>query len=166
MYIYIPSLLHFLPTPSPYSIQVITEHRAELSCLCHTPGSCQLSILHMVVYLCQIESPNSSHPLFPPLCPHVPSLCLHLSIPSLEQKFLFSAIQLPVLAPTHKQLERHQSHPCNKEKPYKLKIDSFLESIRELELQINHHPLNVERQVPQGRKKTETCFLEQKLLEQ
>ena len=49
---------------------------------------------------------------------------------------------------------------------YKLKIDSFLESIRELELQINHHPLNVERQVPQGRKKTETCFLEQKLLEQ
>ena len=69
LYVHIyPLPLALPPPPSPYSIQVITEHRAELSCLYHTPGSCQLSILHMVVYLCQIEFPNSSS-LFPSLSP-------------------------------------------------------------------------------------------------
>ena len=32
----------------------------------------------MVVYICQRYSLNSSHPLLPPLCPQVPSLCLRL----------------------------------------------------------------------------------------
>ena len=40
--------------------------------------STELSVLHMVVYMCRCYSLNSSHPLLPPLCPHAHSLHLCL----------------------------------------------------------------------------------------
>lgn len=73
MYTFYPLLLGppFSPTPS---ILVTTEPRAESPVLCS--GSCQLSILHTAVYICQ--SPNSPHsPAPPPLYSHVYSLYLH-----------------------------------------------------------------------------------------
>ena len=41
----------------------------EQSSLCYTIGSHQLSILYIVVYICQSQSPNSSYPPFPPWYP-------------------------------------------------------------------------------------------------
>ena len=64
---------HF-PYPSP---QVITEHQAGLPVL-EEAGSHQLSVLHMAVCICQPQSPKSSHPPFPSLCPHACSLGLWL----------------------------------------------------------------------------------------
>lgn len=49
----------------------------------------------------------------------------------------FPIIQLPVSAPTC--FKSHHSHLYNKKKLFKLKINSFLKSVRELELQTNHH---------------------------
>ena len=49
-----------------------------LKSLCHTANSHLLSILHMLVYMFQCYSLNSSHPFLPPLCQQVCSLCLHL----------------------------------------------------------------------------------------
>ena len=37
-----------------------------------------LSILHMVMHICQSQSPSSSLPPLPPLCPHVGALHLHI----------------------------------------------------------------------------------------
>ena len=55
------------------------HHRAELSSLCCAAASCQLSILHMVMYMCGASfSLNSSHPLLPLLCQQVCSQCLCL----------------------------------------------------------------------------------------
>ena len=59
---------HLLPHPSPPGC-----HRAPgLSSLRHTANSHWLSILHLVMCMFQCNSPNSSHPLLPLLCP--PSL--------------------------------------------------------------------------------------------
>ena len=61
MYTYIPSLLDLPLTPTLIlSIQVITEHRAELLAL--SSRFSWLCVLHLVVYICQPQSPNSSHP--------------------------------------------------------------------------------------------------------
>ena len=52
------------------------------SSLCYTVGSHQLSILYILVYICQSQSPSSSHPPFPPWCPYVCSLhlCLYFCL--------------------------------------------------------------------------------------
>ena len=167
LYVHIHPLPLALP---PHSIPLFHLYRSsqstELSCLCHTPGSFLLAIYstHGSIFM----SNRISQFIPPSLSPSVSTRPISMSaslysFPGTKVSFF---IQLPVLAPTHKQLERHQSHPCNKEKLYTLKIDSFLESIRELQLQINHHPSNVERQVPQEERKLKPAFLAQKLLEQ
>ena len=52
----------------------------------YTAGSYQLSILYTLVYICQSQSPNSSHhhstPTFPSRCPYVGSLhlCLYFCL--------------------------------------------------------------------------------------
>ena len=52
MYTYIPSLLDF-PLPPPCQSQPSRSSQStELSSLCYTEASQQLSILHMVVYIC------------------------------------------------------------------------------------------------------------------
>ena len=55
-----------------------SQNWAELSSLCCTAGSHLLSILCMVVDLCETWSPHSSYPLLTPLHPHVRSLHLPL----------------------------------------------------------------------------------------
>ena len=48
------------------------------SSLCHSANIHQLSILHRVMFMLHCYSPNSSHPLLPPLSPQVCPLCLFL----------------------------------------------------------------------------------------
>ena len=72
---YIPSLLSLPP---------IHVHPTPLGCntaaswLPMPYSSFLLSIVHMVAYICQCYSCNSSHHLLPPLCPQAHSLHLHL----------------------------------------------------------------------------------------
>ena len=80
IYIYIPSILHLPPLPPSYPSR--SSQSARLGPLCYLATSHQLSILHMVVYICQCNFLNLSHPHLPPLCPQVPSL-LGSSIPFL-----------------------------------------------------------------------------------
>ena len=71
---YIPILLSLTPTPHPSR----SSQSPELSSLCYRAASHSLSVLHVVVYVCQCYSLCPSHPLLLLLCPHIPSLCLHL----------------------------------------------------------------------------------------
>ena len=78
-YIYIPSVLSLPPTPSQlYPSR--SSQSIELSPPCYIAASQGLSILHKVMYVFQRYSLNSSHPLLPPLCPQVRSLCLWLYV--------------------------------------------------------------------------------------
>ena len=78
VYIYISlsfwsSLPPFHPSGSPQS--------TELSSLCYTTGFHELSILHMVVYLCQFQFSNSSPTSVHPSSRHLhPSLSIHQHI--------------------------------------------------------------------------------------
>ena len=65
MYPHIPSLLRFPPTLPIPPLQVVTKHRADLP-LCYAAASHQLSILHLVVYLCQCYSLTSPQLPLPP----------------------------------------------------------------------------------------------------
>jgi len=66
-------LSNLLSHPTP-----IGCHRAPtLGSLHHTANFQRLSILHTVMYMFQCYSPKTSHPLLPPLCQKVCSLCLH-----------------------------------------------------------------------------------------
>ena len=66
-------LSSLLPHPTPLGC-----HRApNLGSLHHTENFQRLSILHTVMYMFQCYSPKTSHPLLPPLCQKVCSLCLH-----------------------------------------------------------------------------------------
>ena len=58
--IYIRISSAFLDFP-PFRLPQSTEQ----SPLCYTVGSLQLSVLYIAVYICQSQSPNSSHPLSP-----------------------------------------------------------------------------------------------------
>ena len=88
MYMYVYIYTHRLPLEPPTPIpplQVITEGQlGSLSCIA---TSHQLSILHMMVYMCQFYSLKSSHPLHPPLCPQVLSVCLHFCFFSVNSIF-------------------------------------------------------------------------------
>ena len=58
MYTYIPSFLSLPPSPPSHPSR--SSQSMELSSLCYTEASHQLSTLHMVVCLCQSYSLNSS----------------------------------------------------------------------------------------------------------
>ena len=75
IYIYLLSLLHLPPLPPSLSSR--SSHRTRLGSLCYTSTSYQLSILHVIVYICQCCFLNLSHPH---LCPQVCSL-LGSSVP-------------------------------------------------------------------------------------
>ena len=83
LFVYIhPSLLDRSPSIPIPPIQVITEHRAELLVLY---GSFPLlSVLHMVVYICQSSSPDLYPPPLPPPCADMSVLYLCVSILALE----------------------------------------------------------------------------------
>ena len=55
-----------------------SSQSTKVSFLYYPEASHQLSILHTVVHICQSQSPSSSLPPLPPLCPHVGSLHLHI----------------------------------------------------------------------------------------
>ena len=72
MYTYISSLLNLPPTSHPIPpLWVIAEHQVELPVLY---SNFLLSVLQMVMCVFQCYTLNSSHPLFPLLCPQVCSL--------------------------------------------------------------------------------------------
>ena len=62
----------------------------ELSALCYTAAFRSLSILHMVVYICQSYSLNLSlHTPPPSLCVHMLVLYVCVSIPALKTSLLY-----------------------------------------------------------------------------
>ena len=84
IYIYIYLLVYISPssrcppTPCPPSCLSRSSQSARLGSACYTAPSFQLSVLHVVVYVCQCYFLHSSHPLLPLLCPQVCSRCLCL----------------------------------------------------------------------------------------
>ena len=67
-----------LPPTQPASHISRSSQSTELSSLCYIAASHQLlqiSILHMVVYVCQFYSLDQSRPLLPPLCLQVSHIC-------------------------------------------------------------------------------------------
>ena len=77
-------LSQLLSHPSRWSLS------ARLGTLCCIAASHQLSVLHVIVYICQCYSLNLSHPLLPLLCPQVHSPCPHL--PSFPANSFISTI--------------------------------------------------------------------------
>ena len=77
MYAYIPSLLS-LP-PIAHHPALLGHHRAWGWAPCALHSSQQLSALHMVVYICQPQSPSSPHPF--PCCVFMSVLHICDSIP-------------------------------------------------------------------------------------
>ena len=65
------------PSPFPSHTSRLSQD-ARLCSLCHVAASHQLSVLHMIEYICQCYFFNWSFPLLPSLYPHVCSLRLHL----------------------------------------------------------------------------------------
>ena len=66
-YAYITSLLSLPSLPTTYPS--MSSQNSRLGSLCHTVTSHQLSILHMVVYVCRCYFLHSPHSFFPLLCP-------------------------------------------------------------------------------------------------
>ena len=66
MYTYIPSTLRPLPTPLQSHLSRSSQ-RTKLSSLCYIAASHQISVLYMVVYICQCYSLSSFHLPLPPL---------------------------------------------------------------------------------------------------
>ena len=88
MYTYIP-----ISPPSCASFSLSLSHPSrwsqstQLISLCYAAASHQLSILHLVVYICPCYSLTSSQRTLPTPCPQVHSLCLcHYSCPA--RKFI------------------------------------------------------------------------------
>ena len=57
----------YIPPPFFISFPFKSPQSTQQSSLCYTAGSHQLSISYILVYICQSQSLNSSHTLFPPL---------------------------------------------------------------------------------------------------
>ena len=70
--IHIPSLLSPPPTHPQYHPSRSSQN-TELSSRCYTAAPHQLSVLHLVVYICQWYSPDLSHISFP-YCVHMLTL--------------------------------------------------------------------------------------------
>ena len=68
--------------PSPYATP-LDHQNARLGSLCYVASSHQLSILHMVVYICLCYFLHLSHSLLPLLC-RKSILYIRVSIPSLQ----------------------------------------------------------------------------------
>ena len=64
--------------PLPYPIPLGYHRAPDLSSLHQTVNFHWYLILHMIMYMFQFYSLSLSHPLLPPLCPQVSSLCLCL----------------------------------------------------------------------------------------
>ena len=77
-YTHITSLLSLPPLPSSHTSR--SSQSAKLGSLCYTTTSHQLSLLYMIVYICQCYFLHLSHSFLPPLYPF--SNCV--SIPSLQ----------------------------------------------------------------------------------
>ena len=95
-YTYIPFLLSLPPTPPPpLALDLLTE--PQVDSLSHTAGSHQLSILCMVVCICQCCALNSSHLVLTPLCPEVSSLQTQRHLYSCSANTFISTIFLDPL---------------------------------------------------------------------
>ena len=89
------------PLP-PESPSHLPPHPTSLGChktlnlcsLCHTANSHWLSILHMVIYIFNCCSLNSSHHLLSLLCPQVCSFCLCFLCCAIMIKLLFHSPKL------------------------------------------------------------------------
>ena len=81
--------------PPPHSHPSRSSQSNELSYLCYTATSHWLSVLHMVVYICQCQSLSWFPPLLTLLCPQVHFLYLCLCLSSVG-KFI-SAIYINML---------------------------------------------------------------------
>ena len=77
-YTYVPSLLDL---PATFHTSRLSQS-PRLSSLYYTATSHQLSVLHMVIYICQCYSLSLSHPLLPPLCNNL--FFIWVSIPTLQ----------------------------------------------------------------------------------
>ena len=64
------SAIHIHPSTPP-----------SISFLFRSPQIIEQAPCAIVVYVCQSQSPNSCHPLFPPWYPYICSLCLSLFLP-------------------------------------------------------------------------------------
>ena len=65
---------------------------------CYTAASHQLSILHMIVYMCQFQSPNSSHSLLYPMSTSLFSMSASLFLPCKQvHLYHFSRFHIYVL---------------------------------------------------------------------
>ena len=85
MYTYIPiSPPSYMPLPPSLSHPSRWSQSTELTSLCYAAVSHQLSILHMVVYICQCYSLTSSQIIFPPLCVLKSILYVCVLIPALS----------------------------------------------------------------------------------
>ena len=84
---FIPFLLRLPPHQSGSS------QSTRLSALCYAAASYQLSILYMVIYICQCYCLSFPHSLLPLLCPQVHSL--HLCLYSCSANRFISTIFLP-----------------------------------------------------------------------
>ena len=62
----------------PTLLSAVTEHKVELPVLQAMSHYLSVNILHMVLYIFQCYSLSVTHPLLPPLCLEVFSLCLSL----------------------------------------------------------------------------------------
>ena len=79
-YTCIRSLLNLPPTSHPIPLLwVLTEHQIWAPCVIQQISTGYL-ILHMIMYMLQCYSLNSSHPLLLLLCAQVCSLCFHLHL--------------------------------------------------------------------------------------
>ena len=71
------------PPPSPTSFTLRSLESTEPSSLWYTDTSCELSVLHMLMYICWCCSVKSCRTLLPH-CVHKSILYIHISIPVLE----------------------------------------------------------------------------------
>ena len=77
--------IHSFP-PEPPSHPSRSSQSPELGSLGCAAASHYLAIFHIIVFICQASSPNSSHPPLFPLGPHVHSLSICISIPALQRR--------------------------------------------------------------------------------
>ena len=80
-YANIPFFPNFLPFPPSHPFR--SSYSTRLGSLCCTESSHQLSILHLIVYICWYYFLHLSYSLTTSLCPQIHSLHLHLtSVPA------------------------------------------------------------------------------------
>ena len=93
--IHSPSLLNLPPSHLPPHPTPLGCHRAlGLSSLCHRAHSHWLSIFHIVMNMFPCYSPDSSHPLFPTLCPQV-ALYVCISIAAWQRASSVPSFYIP-----------------------------------------------------------------------